>query len=65
MLKMMNDRVKKLDVWDIWCTKMSVLFAAIVLVKLLPQLINISYPVLIVAVVAFAAKPMYSFWFKK
>jgi len=65
MFEKINERVKKLDVWDISLTKMSVLVATIIIVKLFPQLLNISYLALIVIVILLAARPMWSFWFKK
>lgn len=65
MFEKMNERIKKLTVVDIGLTKWSVLFSTIVIVKLFPQLLNISYPVLIILVLAAAAKPVYAFWFKK
>ena len=65
MLEKMNERIKKLTVIDIGLTKWSVFFATVIVVKLFPQLLNIGYPVLIVLMLALAAKPLYAVWFKK
>lgn len=61
----MNDRIKKMTVWDIGLVKWSAFFFAIIIVKLFPQLLHISYPVLIMLVIACGAKPLYKFWIKK
>lgn len=65
MFEKMNERVKKLGYWDIGLVKWSVFFAAIIIVKLFPQLLKINYPILIVLTVACSIKPFYKFWLKK
>jgi len=65
MLNRLNERVKKLTVLDIVLTKWSVLFGTIIIVKLLPELLNIGYPILVILMFAFAAKPIYEMYFKK
>jgi len=65
MFKALNERVKKLTVIDIGLIKWSVLFAAIIIVKLFPRLSVIGYPILILLMIACAARPVYTFWFKK
>lgn len=61
----MNEKIKKMTVMDIGLVKWSVFFAAIIIVKLLPQLLKIGYPVLIVLMIVCAAKPLYKIWIKK
>lgn len=61
----LNERVKKLDVVDIGLTKFSVFFFTIIIVKLFPQLLNLSYPLLIILVLILGAKPLYTVWMKK
>lgn len=65
MFERLNERVKKLTAMDIGLVKWTVLFATIIIVKLFPQLLNISYPVLIILTIACAIKPSYKFWLKK
>jgi hypothetical protein len=65
MFEKMNQRVKNLTVVDIGLVKWSVLFAAIIIVKIFPQLLMISYSVLVVLMIACAIKPLYKFWIKK
>ena len=60
----MNGRIKKMTVTDIGLVKWSVFFATIIIVKLFPQLLKISYVVLFMLMVACSIKPLYSFWIK-
>lgn len=64
MLEELNKRVKNLDTIDIGLIKWTVLFTGIVIVKIFPQLLSISYPLLVVIIVALAARPVYRFWGK-
>ncbi|MCX5748887.1 MAG: hypothetical protein NTZ10_01390 [Candidatus Saganbacteria bacterium] len=61
MLNMLNERVKKLTVWDIGLTKIAIFFFTIIIVKLLPVLLQIRYSVLIILVVICGARPLYRF----
>jgi hypothetical protein len=65
MINYLNGRVKKLDVLDIVFTKLSVIVVSIGLVKFLPLLMTIRFRVLLVLLVIFAARPVYSFLVKK
>lgn len=65
MFKKVNARAKKLTLMDIKLLNLAVLFAAIILVKFFPRLSAISLPVLVILMIAFLAKPFYSFWLKK
>ena len=64
MIKALNDRVKHLSVIDIGLTKFAVFFSALIIVKLLPQLLAIDFTVLIALALLCAGKPFYAFWFK-
>ena len=65
MLEKLNKMVKKLTVIDIWLTKWSVLFAAIIIIKIFPQILRIHYPILIILFVLCSVKPIYDLLFKK
>jgi len=65
MIKMLNEKIKKMTVVDIGLVKMSALFFGIIMAKLFPALLDISYPVLIIIVLACGAKPLYKTWFQK
>ncbi|MBU4376450.1 MAG: hypothetical protein KKD29_03110 [Candidatus Omnitrophica bacterium] len=65
MIARLNERIKTLTVLDIGLVKWSVLFATIIIVKLFPQLLNISYTVLVILMIACMARPIYKIWIKK
>ena len=61
----LSEKVKRLDVVDIGLVKLGVFFTTIIIVKLIPQLLNIGYLLLIVLVVVFSFRPFYKCWIKK
>ncbi|MBF0388012.1 MAG: hypothetical protein HQL20_09210 [Candidatus Omnitrophica bacterium] len=65
MIQMLNERVKSMTVLDISLVKLSAFCFAIIVVKLFPVLLSISYLVLIVLILAFGAMPLYKIWVKK
>jgi hypothetical protein len=62
MFEELNKRVKNLDALDIGLIKWSVLVFALIVIKMFPQLLNIGYLLLIIVVIALAARPAYKFW---
>jgi hypothetical protein len=62
MFDEINKRVKNLDALDIGLIKWSVLFFALIVIKMFPQLLHIGYLILIIIVIALAARPVYRFW---
>lgn len=65
MFKRIEEGVRRLDVLDVGLIKWSVFFMTILIVKIFPQLLKISYPVLTVLAVVCAARPLYKFLVKK
>ncbi len=65
MIKMLNEKMKKMTVVDISLVKLAAFFFAIIMAKFFPVLLNLSYPVLIILVLACGAKPFYKTWFQK
>lgn len=65
MCEKLNERIKHLTVVDVGLTKLAAMVFGIIIVKLFPQLLDLSYVVLIVIVLILGAKPLYVFWFKK
>lgn len=65
MFTMLNERMKKITALDMSLVKLSVFFFAIIIVKLLPGLLDINYPILIILTLACGIKPLYNFWIKK
>lgn len=64
MFEKLNERVRKLTVIDIGLTKWTAFFAAIIIVKLFPQLLRINFVILAALLIICAIKPMYKFWIK-
>ena len=60
-VKSLDKRVKNLDTLDIGLIKWSVLVGGVIIIKLFPQLIDINYLVLIVALAVLAIRPVYRF----
>jgi len=65
MFEFINERIKTMTVMDIGLVKLSVFFGTIIIVKLIPSLLSINYIVLIILVLAAAARPVYKVWIKK
>lgn len=65
MSLMLSERIKKMTIVDMSLVKLSAFFFGIIIVKLFPVLLNISYFVLVILVIACGAKPLYVVWFKK
>ncbi|MDD5680271.1 MAG: hypothetical protein PHI59_03410 [Candidatus Omnitrophica bacterium] len=65
MMDFINAKIKKLTVVDIGLVKLSVFFFTIIIVKLIPRLLNISYLALVILLLAAASVPMYGIWIKK
>jgi len=65
MFDKMNARIRKLDVLDIGLIKWAVFFAAVIIVKFFPRLLEIDYAVLFLLMTICAIKPFYSFWIRK
>lgn len=61
----LSERVKNLTCVDLSLVKLSAFSFAIIIVKLIPSLLDISYPALIILTLLFGAKPSYSVWGKK
>ncbi|MFH1578178.1 MAG: hypothetical protein ABIC18_03805 [Candidatus Omnitrophota bacterium] len=61
----LNERVKRLTIIDVKLIKLAVFFAAIIVVKLFPQLLRINFPLLILLVILCSARPFYKVWLKK
>lgn len=65
IIKNIGQRVRKLSLVDIGLIKTAVFFATLIIAKIFPGLMRLSYPVLISFVIITAVRPFYVFWFKK
>jgi hypothetical protein len=61
MLKDLDKKMKNLDTLDIVLIKWAAVVAGIIIIKIFPQFLNISWLLLIVVLVVLAARPLYDF----
>ena len=61
MLTDLDKKMKNLDTLDIVLIKWSAVVAGIIIIKIFPQFLNISFLLLIVALIVLAARPLYDF----
>jgi hypothetical protein len=62
MFENLDARMKSLDTLDMGLLKLAVLVGTIIIVKIVPQLLDIGFVPLLVLLIAFAARPAYRFW---
>jgi len=63
-IESMNQRVKKLGFFNIQLVKISNWFFALIILKLIPEILNIDTQWFVVMLVIFAIKPFYVVWIK-
>ncbi len=61
----MNKRVKKLTLFDVKLAQWTAIFFALIIVKLIPQIMEINSGWFVVLGILSAIKPIYAFWIKK
>ncbi|MBU0711459.1 hypothetical protein KJ762_06760 [bacterium] len=64
-LENMNERLKKFSLLDIGFFKMTVIFGALIVAKLIPQIMDINIWWFAALLVICVIKPFYVFWIKK
>lgn len=61
----MNERVRKLNIFDIKLIQGCAMFAVLIIVKLIPQIMTINIWWFVVLLVLCAIRPLYVFYIKK
>jgi hypothetical protein len=64
-LENMTKRAKKFSILDVKLAQGAAMFVALIVVKLIPQIIDINIWWFVVLLVICAIKPLYVFWIKK
>jgi hypothetical protein len=64
LLEEMTQRVKKFDIIDVKLAQVVSMFLALIIAKLIPDIMDINIWWFVVLLVICAAKPVYVFWFK-
>ena len=65
MFEELNERAHRLSAIDIGLVKWCMLVIGIVIAKIFPELLQISYTKLIAIAIILAIKPVYVFWHEK
>ncbi|MGB2600799.1 MAG: hypothetical protein WBD00_07090 [Candidatus Omnitrophota bacterium] len=65
MFEELNERAHRLSALDIGLIKWCMLVLGIIIAKIFPELLQVSYIKLIAIAVILAIKPVYVFWLKK
>ncbi len=65
MIKYFNSRVKMLNIFDLKLLQATVIFFAIIIVKLIPRILEIDIWWFVVLLVLCLIKPFYVFFFRK
>ena len=63
-ISFMNERVKRLNIIDVKLAQGAAIFVGLVIVKLLPQIMEISIWWFIILAVLFGLRPVYVFYLK-
>lgn len=61
----MNQRIKKFGIIDEKLAQLAAIFFALIIVKLIPQILELSIWSFVVLLIACAIKPLYVFYIKK
>ncbi len=65
MIKYFNSRVKMLNIFDLKLLQATVMFLAIIIVKLIPRILEIDIWWFVALLVLCLIKPFYVFFFRK
>ena len=65
LLEDMNQRVKKFDLLDIKLAQITAMFVGLIIAKLIPDIMNVSFWWFVALLVLCAIRPFYVFWFVK
>ena len=60
-----NDRVKRLTIFDIGLIKWASICFTVIIVKLIPEIMNVNIWWFIGLCILFSIKPVYVFWIKE
>lgn len=61
----MNERVKNFTVFDVKLSQGAAMFLVLIIVKLIPQIMNINIIWFVVLLILCVLRPMYAFFLKK
>jgi len=62
LMRYFNDRVKQLTIWDVKLAQGAAMLLAVIIVKLLPPILDVSIGWFVAAAVVVAIRPMWAFF---
>ena len=65
IIRYFNDRVKRLTIFDVKLVQVCAIFVALIMVKLIPEIMDIKIRWFVVLLVLCAIRPIYVFFLKK
>jgi hypothetical protein len=65
LIQLANERVRKLTIVDLKLLQFTAVFVALIIVKLIPQIMEINIWWFVVLAIIFGLRPVYVFCFKK
>ena len=65
LIRFFNQRVRQLTIWDIKLVQGCAMLLAVIIIKLIPDILRIDLALLIVLIVILAVRPMYAFFLKR
>ena len=65
LLEEMTQRVRKFDIIDVKLAQGAAMFFVLIIVKIIPDIMNLNIWWFVALLIMCAAKPFYVFWFKE
>jgi hypothetical protein len=65
LIEEMTKRVKKFDIIDVKLAQFAAMFLALIIAKLIPDIMDVNIWWFVVLLIICAIKPFYVFWFKE
>lgn len=65
LLEEMTERVRRFDIFDVKLAQGAAMFFVLIIVKLIPDIMDVSIWWFVVLLIICAIKPFYVFWFRE
>jgi hypothetical protein len=65
LIRFFDKRVRRLTIWDIKLAQGCAMLLAVIIVKLIPDILRIDFAWMIALTIILAIRPMYAFFFKR
>lgn len=65
LIRFFNERVRRLTIWDVKLAQGCAMLLAVIIIKLIPDILRVDMAWFIVLVIILAIRPMYAFFIKR